>query len=793
MRFRNRSACSNTCRFGEMLTALAVILLTVTARCIHCQQQSGELAQTDEVLPAESAVVVQTVATPTPEPSLIDKLKRWIGQRIDESSPALTRKLLTADVSPQCSIGLLKMVRGLRNLEPWALRLFDASGKYPTGALQATKSDFGAFDECLETVVKDSHGYVVARGQYCNLLYFGGNSSDLQNYIFPAMTVVHPRIIKFKSHLVNPTTPTFRIGLCVLNDCAEEELQEIINAVAPEGVVLRISDCVTGEFPPLSRTQIIITSVLGTIASLIVLGTIIDIVTSITKPKTSKCVGLLIETFKSFSLVSNTRMLLSVAKDKGSDSYSYRFLHGVRFLSIAWVVVGHCYGSPSDTWSRVINNVIFAEKWFTMIVAAGFIGVDTFFFMSGFLLAYVVAKQKRSGPVLFIIAVVRRYIRTMVPPFFIIMCMYMLPAITSGPDAKAYFDKFYREVKEHWKTLLLQVDNYNHEYDGSGRLPIIPHFWYLSLDFQFFLVSLIILLLFKSKPRCTIAIFSLLSIAGCAASTWHVAGNDTPPFIVVVDESVTNFFETMYFYYLYPHYHAACYFTGPIAFILLEGFRKRKISKITQLAGWCIAIACGLCCIFMKIGWYTTKYPTTEFGKLSTTFFDRLLWSIFMIWLTLACASGRGGFLNKFLSWAPFAPLARLAFGVYLIHMPFIQLALHISRERMTLSHFVAASFCFSTLAWSYILSYFLFFSCEAPIGKLDKLVFEGLRQKSPIKQVEDTLPTNIEFVTEKQQIAGHMAESNNNNSSETAPHEQQFGLQQNGVKPSADAASCRL
>ncbi|XP_065282046.1 nose resistant to fluoxetine protein 6-like isoform X2 [Dermacentor albipictus] len=383
----------------------------------------------------------------------------------------------------------------------------------------------------------------------------------------------------------------------------------------------------------------------------------------------------------------------------------------------------------------------------------------------------------------------------MVPPFFVIMCMYMLPALTSGPGAKRYFDKFYREVNEHWKTLLLQVDNYNHEYDGSGRLPIIPHFWYLSLDFQFFVVSLIILLVFKSKPRCKIAIFALLSLLGCALSTWHVAGNETPPFIVIVDESASNFFETMYFYYFYPHYHAVCYFTGPITFLLLERFRKIKMSKVTELAGWCIAIACGLCCIFMKVSWYRTKYPTTEFGKLSTAFFDRLLWSIFMIWLTLACASGRGGFLGKFLSWGAFAPMARLAFGVYLIHLPFIQLALHISRERMGLSHFIAASFCFSTLAWSYILSYFLFIFCEAPVGKLDKLLFEGLRGRASKKGVEDKVRTKIELIAEKQQSADSLAENNNNNrnSCEPVPDEQRFGLQQNGIKPRAEAVSCRL
>ncbi|XP_070383950.1 nose resistant to fluoxetine protein 6-like [Dermacentor albipictus] len=381
MRFRKRSTCSNPCRAGGALKARVVILLMFVVRSAHCLDPPGDLAETDEVLPAESVVVVQTIASPTSEPSFMDKLKRWIGKQIDESSPALTRKLLTADVSPQCSIGLLKMVRGLRNLEPWALRLFDASGKYPTGALQATKSDFGAFDECLETEVKDSHGYVAARGQYCDLLFFAGNSSDIDKYILPAMSVVDPRITHFKSHLANPNMPTFRLGLCVLNECTEEELQELINAAAPQGLDLRIKDCVTGEFPPLSRTEIIITSTLGTIAFMIVLGTLTDVLASRRNGKRSTCVALLIETLKSFSLVSNTRMMLSVAKDKGSDSYTYRFFHGLRFFSIAWVVVGHCYGSPSDTWSRTISNVTFAGKWLTMIVTAGVIGVDSFFFL----------------------------------------------------------------------------------------------------------------------------------------------------------------------------------------------------------------------------------------------------------------------------------------------------------------------------------------------------------------------------------------------------------------------------
>ncbi|XP_049516203.1 nose resistant to fluoxetine protein 6-like [Dermacentor silvarum] len=150
--------------------------------------------------------------------------------------------------------------------------------------------------------------------------------------------------------------------------------------------------------------------------------------------------------------------------------------------------------------------------------------------------------------------------------------------------------------------------------------------------------------------------------------------------------------------------------------------------QMFQIAAWLLAIASGLCCIFMKTAWYRTNDPTTEFGKLSTAFFDRILWSIFLIWITLACATGRGGFLCTFLSWSAFTPLSRLAFGVYIVHLPFVQLTMHISRERMYYSHFFIVSFFFSVLVWSFLISYFMYIFCEAPTGRLYKLIFEARR-----------------------------------------------------------------
>ncbi|KAH7980198.1 hypothetical protein HPB49_013746 [Dermacentor silvarum] len=285
----------------------------------------------------------------------------------------------------------------------------------------------------------------------------------------------------------------------------------------------------------------------------------------------------------------------------------------------------------------------------------------------------------------------------MVPVFFFLMCLYLLPLITSGPNAQTYFQNVHEDFRSQWLFLLLQVQNYC--FDVSPDTRILAHLWYLSVDFQFFLLSLPILLLLKKR-----------------------------------------LFRTGYRYYFYPFYHAVCYFSGCITFFLVAWFRERKIPKMFQIAAWLLAVASGLCCIFMKTAWYRTDNPTTEFGNLSTAFFDRILWSICLIWITLACATGRGGFLCKFLSWSAFTPLSRLAFGVYIVHFPFAHLTMHISRERMFYSHFFIVSFFFYVLVWSFLISYFMFIFCEAPTGRLDKLMFEG-RRATKEKDPKDEVP----------------------------------------------------
>ncbi|KAK8769236.1 hypothetical protein V5799_014299, partial [Amblyomma americanum] len=106
---------------------------------------------------------------------------------------SVLKKLLAAEIRPQCSVALFQTMRAFQNLEPWAMRLMDATGKYPTGLLQGSRADVGAYDECLETVVRDSYGHDVSHGQYCNLVFYSKNATAIESFMESAWGVLHPK------------------------------------------------------------------------------------------------------------------------------------------------------------------------------------------------------------------------------------------------------------------------------------------------------------------------------------------------------------------------------------------------------------------------------------------------------------------------------------------------------------------------------------------------------------------------------------------------------------------------
>lgn len=204
-----------------------------------------------------------------------------------------------------------------------------------------------------------------------------------------------------------------------------------------------------------------------------------------------------------------------------------------------------------------------------------------------------------------------------------------------------------------------------------------------------------------------------------------------------------------------PFYHAVCFFSGCMTLLVLDDFSARKISKTMQLMCWCVAVTSALCVLFMKLPWYKSPDPPSEVSKLLAAFFERILWSLFLAWFTLSCATGRGGFVGRFLSSSVFAPLSRLSFCVYLIHYPFIMIMLHASRERIHYSHFTQVTLFFGVFIWSNLLAYMAYLVCEAPTAALDKLAFQ--RQRDQGNSVEhEPRPDSGDTVLKLEDASAH-------------------------------------
>ncbi|KAL3222510.1 hypothetical protein MRX96_004967 [Rhipicephalus microplus] len=547
------------------------------------------------------------------------------------------RKLLRADISSECSIGILNFMRAMKNLEPWAWRLIDSSAKIPIGVFPRNL--------CRTWGVR--------------------------------------RIANFKGYVTDERLPGFRLGICFISDCTARDLQEIVDTFVGAEVKVTVRNCVTNQDEEISNTQIWILGFLATIAVAIIAGTTFDVFFPRKIQGRHDC---LVKCLTTFSLVKNTKYIFRLKRCGKSDTYVYGFVHGLRFFSIFWIVLGHSYGFGLHNSCKLVNAVQYFQHWHTVTVTFGYQAVDTFFFFSGFFLYFKLDKEHGNRFIVSIIAISRRLIRVTIPMFFMIMCMYILPLVASGPNSKEFYSRFYEEIRDHWWDLLLQ--------------PILPHLWYLSADFQLFLIGVIVIQAFKKKKWLVVWLFGALSFACCIVSAWQIYGTNIPPFLIAVNTTYRKYLDTLNKYYVRPFYHGVCFFSGCMTFLAIQ-----------------------------KHLWYRSDGRASEPTRMAYAFIDRILWSMCVSWFVFACATCKAGPLSRFLSWEGMLPLSRLSFGVYLLHSPIQTLSYYVARERIFFSHYTLVSSCFSVLIWSYILSYLMFIACDGPTANLEALLLAGRRR----------------------------------------------------------------
>ena len=411
----------------------------------------------------------------------------------------------------------------------------------------------------------------------------------------------------------------------------------------------------------------------------------------------------------SFSLYTNGRNLLSTKQPAGT----FTCLHGIRFLSMAWIISGHSYAL---FFTRGIDTVVTANllaykrymepMWISTVFNQMPDAVDSFFVMSAFLVSVSFLRTlKRSegkvAPKTIGIFYLHRYWR-LTPAYAAVMMIYtfLIPYVSGGPLRKP---DMFQECREHWWTNLLYINNFvGFHCMGWG--------WYLACDFQFYIISPLILTLLYRCKKIGITLVGIIFAMTITLNLYTMFGVHTS--------------SLDYFIYNYgkPYTRIGPYLQGLVlGYVFSMTEFKFKLSKVLIIAGWIGAVTLTSLVVFLP-----HFYCDGCWSIASEIIFDSLhsnLFSLSVSWIIFACISGHGSCINSFLSWNFFIPLSKLTYVVYIFHPVMMNCIIYSGRNVHYLSWWNLMYSSGANILFSTIFSSVISLTFEVPMLGVEKVI----------------------------------------------------------------------
>ncbi|KAH7982449.1 hypothetical protein HPB52_005065 [Rhipicephalus sanguineus] len=277
-------------------------------------------------------------------------LNAVINQFMTQILPLTTRFLSDTNVSADCVNHLWKVYQGFRRQDAWALRLVTSSGLIPANLFEGSLSNLGSYEQCLRTRAVNSEGEVEVQGRYCSLffrpppLYYNRTSEQ-----FKAIGEMQGRrsLLNWEKGERGYISSDVRVGLCIPSGCSAHDISHLANLIVQDyGARAVVKSCRIDEPFTLSDLQIGILCALGGSVGLVLLATLVEICLfccSNHKVSDPKYDVVPVKVVKCFSLVHNTRRLISTHFDTNCPRKPVRFVYGVKVFMMLWIILGHSY------------------------------------------------------------------------------------------------------------------------------------------------------------------------------------------------------------------------------------------------------------------------------------------------------------------------------------------------------------------------------------------------------------------------------------------------------------------
>ncbi|XP_044738248.1 nose resistant to fluoxetine protein 6-like [Chrysoperla carnea] len=661
-----------------------------------------------------------------------------------------------------CSLQLQQFVDGVKNQSLWAYRLMDSSGIPEDGFLWGNNFWLGRETFCYFSQRRKPLPISDKYPTYHNV-----TETDYFPYSvdFFGAYVTHNSTLQQKVHIY--TEDTIDIGLCLPSVCEHKEIAERLQLYLNEKIlsvqslydldleVTRIKS-VRDDFRWMTTKKFFIMVILVSLLTILtVVGTTYDVIINqpIQKAKKrleeniqneklhtisgkvsygppeliharskisilqneNKTPSLWAQFILCFSFYSNSKAVL---RTKLGDS-GLPCVHGLRFGSMFWVIAAHSmFYAGEFTSSRILAFTV-SEVFFTQPLANAQLSVDSFLFISGFLVSYLFYKEKFTkignkaislGKTFleFIMVALNRYLRLTPIVIFAIVIYSVIYEYYANTAIVEMGEAVHEKCSKYWWRNLLYIGNL---FDWDELC--LSWSWYLSADMQFFLISLILCFFSLFLLKTSILIMILLIIASCLYTTYITY---EAKFIPTYDETVNNLGPL----YSRPWIRIGPYLVGVITgYFIVKIKGHLEIKKPLLVFFWIVGPLLNLYILFALVN---RKIDVVYSAFYSG--FHRTLWGVGLAWLTVACITNHAGIINKVLSWRGFIPLSRLSLCAYLLN-PFIVTFYNLNNEKGAyLTYIPVVVLGTADVLSSFFLAFFATVLIEYPTSRLIKLAF---------------------------------------------------------------------
>jgi len=481
------------------------------------------------------------------------------------------------------------------------------------------------------------------------------------------------------------------------------------------------------------------------------------------------------ELLRAFSFQKNWKALME------RPERPTNFLDGIRAMSFMWVVMGHTVSTQAfnafslrtyDNLSFVANNAG-SDWYFIFFNIAALFAVDSFFWLGGFLFAYLFSKKllKMKNPIRksyywWPMLYVQRWLRLAPAVIFSFLLAWLVIPTWLDSTVPAQTISNYKEFEHNcskwWWEIIFFLSTIDSE--TLSHMDCMGHTWYLSAEFIMVWFTPFLFLCWLWHPLvgiCSAVVGILVGIS----STWYVVDHFNIGGSMLANPAYGGQ------YYFRPYTRCGAYFVGFGFGFLCRYLEKRNqgygrpgfsitppTSTVFQVFGCLI--------LFLLATLQHYAYPNgimvDEWTRGQDDVWNilcRPLWGVGLSILTFSMLYGpRGGFIANFLSWSFWAPISKLSFSAYLIHYPLYDLRCASIVDNQHYSKILVLETWLGHTTWALFAAMWIWILVEAPFATLSKKLLSLCEGKKKNKELPNDV--NQPFLIQQKPASPHTESS---------------------------------